>query len=102
MTLQIDDQPDMIGPPPVEDLPGRRRAEREFRAARDRLIAIRYAGGETLQELGDSFGLTGERVRQIVERFVASGVISRRSGPRRPGRAWPPESRTFQDVEALG
>jgi len=97
MALPIDNQPDLLGLPPRESLPARRRAEREFREARDRLIAIRYAGGETLQALGDSFGITGERVRQIIEGFVAAGAIPRRerASAQAPARRRPAEPRSL-------
>ena len=38
-----------------------------LRVVRDDEIYRRYMLGETLQSLGDSFGITRERVRQIVE-----------------------------------
>jgi hypothetical protein len=56
---------------------------------RDALIAQRYRNEETLQAIGDSYGLTRERVRQIVKReglTRADGGRFLRSSSRRAAR----------------
>ncbi len=46
---------------------------------RNNYIIYSYSRGKTLQELGDEFGLTRERVRQIIARFgkIEGGVTIR-------------------------
>lgn len=46
-------------------------------AAKQARMCEMYCGGQTLQEIGDQFGITRERVRQII---VAAGVTSRDGG----------------------
>lgn len=46
---------------------------------RERVIAARYKAGETLQQIGDSLGITRERVRQILN----SVGVPRRSAAER-------------------
>lgn len=45
----------------------------DFRAERAASFAERYAAGETLQSIGDSCGITRERVRQILTKMGISG-----------------------------
>lgn len=42
--------------------------QRGVKAKRNAVIAERFRSGQTLQEIGDAYGLTRERVRQIVRR----------------------------------
>ena len=56
----------------------------------------RYLEGRTLQEVGDEFGITRERVRQV---FVAAGYHSRRRGERRALRESEDDLR-FEEVVA--
>lgn len=52
---------------------------------RDRAMVLRYVGhGETLEEIGDDYGLTRERVRQIVG--VALRKMRRQRWPAQKGR----------------
>lgn len=46
---------------------------------RERVMAARYKAGETLKQIGDSFGITRERVRQILH----SVGVERRSATER-------------------
>jgi hypothetical protein len=87
----------LIAPParPVEDVvvevlrdylggltasePRRERARGPLDPDRVRAMHDRYVEGATLQEVGDEFGVTRERVRQL---FVASGYSSRGRGER--------------------
>lgn len=59
----------------------------KFDQQRDRVIAERRAAGETLQQLATDFGVSRERIRQIVQRFkdtVEQGASPARG--RRPPR----------------
>ncbi|GAA0415393.1 hypothetical protein GCM10008934_02930 [Virgibacillus salarius] len=40
---------------------------------REMEMAERYKNGETLQEIGDHYGLTRERVRQLINKVGVSG-----------------------------
>jgi hypothetical protein len=41
--------------------------ELSLEECRERAIAARYKGGESLKQIGDSYGITRERVRQILD-----------------------------------
>lgn len=55
------------------------RIELRLEECRERAIAARYKSGETLQQLGDAYGITRERVRQILH----SIGVERRSATER-------------------
>lgn len=65
-------------PAPADE---RRRARAEERARRDAEIVRLYADGRTLEDIGDLFGVTRERIRQVVKKH--GGVDAEASRARR-------------------
>lgn len=69
-------------------------------AGRDKLICERYLKGETLGSIGQSFGVSAERVRKIVKRF---GLDKRNAGLAvRNGRSARKQEKTPASLRVYG
>ncbi len=43
--------------------------------ARERIIVVRYANGETMQQIGLNYGISRQRIQQIIKRAALNGLV---------------------------